>query len=223
MAKLAGHISEEIFQKLKDTVDFYWYRGTLCARSMPKTCRQPGSTKQKLTWDAFRSHICAIRKISASVKDTFRYAVKGSSKVWSDFFSADWLVAWNWQNREPPLLYDISHMRGPGFVQVRVKVNMDANINLYYFHDKDNSKRQVYSWKYVTQEKRHPQERLKTVFLENWPSAQYKYHCAPDVWHTFMIPDVGHAEAVTFTVKARGSWVRSWFTRVGVVYYGPVF
>lgn len=108
MAKLEHPMAREEYQQLKGIIDFYYWKGILCARAYPKIVHQPGTEAQRKTWQAFSDKWTDLRKLSENDKNGYNRLATGSALSWIDVYTKAYLVGWHLRKRKPTLIYDVS-------------------------------------------------------------------------------------------------------------------
>ena len=108
MAIVERSLHKEIYQSLKGVIDFYYYKGLLCARMYPQHCRQPGTDLQKKTWTALKESSKNRHLITKHDMEGFRNLAGGSHLTWYDLYKKVFMKGWHCDQKVPAILHDTS-------------------------------------------------------------------------------------------------------------------
>lgn len=219
MAVLSGPLNLEMFQQLRGIVDFYYYKGLLCARAYPLHVIQPGTPQQQVTWDAMRTRGEAKRKLSDNVVGSFRNIAEASDKTWFDVFTTSWLTGYNEIKTEPPLVYD-TYLDPTQFPpRVGVYCDQQAMIRMFYYYGPVGDKPKLFRWVLEQDTPSPPQCRARTKLVEYWPKFAVMHYTRPNVIQYFgafpAMPGVG----LWYTLITGRPWTPEELTRTGVMEY----
>lgn len=220
MAKLYGPGGKELFQALAGIIDFYYYKGQLCARSLPQHCSQPGTPAQLITWEAMRTRVAAYRSLSRVVIDGFKRLALGSDKTWVDVFTTVWLKAYNKYGYASAYLYDTQVEELFTGFRLWVKVWFPCYVRERYYTGEPKDKPWLWRWDYTQEPEPPPNCRKKGRLREDWPSERFIGPVTAHEWTAFPVVPRASTFGRWYTIDCKPLPVREYGQRSGVWHYG---
>jgi hypothetical protein len=185
LAKIYGPMSKEIFGPLKRVVDFYYYKGQLCARRMPITCDQPGTPAQTITWNGFKAKTRDLRILTEKDKQGYKWLAQGGHRTWADMFGSEYLHNYNLHPTTLRMVWDLRTRASVGGFQIGLRCSRNGNLPIVFYRGKKFEKPVLWHWEYEQQVLTPPNCRRKVRLVEKWPSYfSFAYNTAPNLQWT---------------------------------------
>lgn len=146
MAKIYNPLSREQYGPLKGLVDFYYYKGQLCARKYPAHSKQPGTAIQHLTWQACRERWRDFRLLKDIDKQGYMTLSGNSQLSWVDVYSKSYMKGWAVRKKAPPIAYDVQFSRHAGQLRLCNRTTEDCVARVYIEIDNTGDKKKPWKW-----------------------------------------------------------------------------
>jgi hypothetical protein len=204
LAKLYEPGDAELFQALGKTIDFYYYKGQLCARTLPTHCNQPGTPAQQVTWIACAQSWQAVRYMTPRDVLAWKRMVEGSALTWTDGMRKSFMIGYNKIKGTPPFVWDVVRGLGPHGFRIGYRAATICQVRLYYDVTRSDLYNKYYHWEYNKPGDPPPNCRKKVEIWESWPRQKTQLYTTPGAraWFTMgMLPVYFHFVYTIHTQK----------------------
>ena len=176
MAKLYFPGSKELFGPLKGVVDFYYYKGQLCARRMPIVCHQPGTQAQQFTWAVSSRMRDSSRDLTEADRNAWRLLARVSQRTWYDVFASNYMTVYHKRLTDSGIIYDVQMRPSIFGFQIGMRSRRDDGIELMRWRGAPQDKPVLWWWDFERAEEQPPNCRRKVVLKELWPEmVRFRY------------------------------------------------
>lgn len=220
MAKLYHPGGQELFQSLGKIIDFYYYKGQLCARSMPQHCNQPGTPAQQVTWEAMRTRGDQLHYLTKLLIDSYKRMALGSDKTWVDIFTTNWLNCYNRYGAVKPIVYDYRAFSTIFGTTLWVMTTGKCYVMEHFYYGLPEKRPWLWRWETQQDYDPPPNCRKKVRLRQTWPSVRWVKVDAAHKWAKFAVYPRISSYGRWFTLTSQWHPLGNPFVQSGVIHFG---
>jgi hypothetical protein len=187
MAIIQEPLSKEEFQSLKGTVDFYYWKGILCARMYPQNVKQPGTPAQQLVWEAQRNRWIDARRLSEEDKRAWKRLCGSSALTWIDTYGSQYLKGYSIRGRRPPVFSNCSLNVSEGQVVLCIVCSEPCEVRIYWTRKKLEQRELNWEWIPQLESPVPPQCYPRVKLYEYWDNVNTQRYREADALQCFTI------------------------------------